>query len=149
MQILVFGKDRNTLKWINEQVISTTQYSFAVNASTLPEALMLLKSVHFDAVIYDIPLSRNHSKESLKELIQISGAVPVIVLTSVLTLPAAVEAVEAGADTYLLKETTEAGKFAEYIRMTAFKKLDYIRQQTMRVILPHVYKDVEPNMLRY
>jgi len=122
MQIMIFGKDKNTIKWVDEQVIESDRIKIGVHVLTTTEAETLLKSMCFDVVLYDVSQPENDTVEIVTELLNICGKIPLIILTEALTLPVAVDAVLLGADTYLVKDKAPKGILAECLNIVIAKK---------------------------
>jgi len=122
MQIMIFGKDKNTIKWVDEQVIESDRIKIGVHVLTTTEAETLLKSMCFDVVLYDVSQPENDAVEIVTELLNICGKIPLIILTEALTLPVAVDAVLLGADTYLVKDKAPKGILAECLNIVIAKK---------------------------
>ena len=127
MQILIFGDDNITLEWVNKQIAGSGHFSFAINTSILAEASMLFKSLHFDAVIYDITTSNHQSKEIITQLIDACGKVPLIILTETSALNQAEEALQQGAGMYLIKEKAAPDLLAVCLAKLILKNNDIIK----------------------
>jgi len=122
MQIMIFGKDKNTIKWVDEQVIESDRIKIGVHVLTTTEAETLLKSMCFDVVLYDVSQPENDAVEIVTDLLNICGKIPLIILTEALTLPVAVDTVLLGADTYLVKDKAPKGILAECLNIVIAKK---------------------------
>lgn len=81
MRIMIFGKDKNTIKWVNHQVIESERIKIDVHILTIAEAETLLKSMCFDVILYDVSLPDDNTLETVKELLNICGKIPLIILT--------------------------------------------------------------------
>ncbi|WP_153799874.1 response regulator [Foetidibacter luteolus] len=121
MQILIFGDDKSTLRWVKSQLIKCS-HCYITTAAGIDETMVLLKSLHFDAIIFDISFSGIKVKEIIRELLYIRGNIALIILTAPETLPGAVEAVKMGAETYLVKDKAAPGLLAESLSAVCSKK---------------------------
>ncbi|WP_153798303.1 response regulator [Foetidibacter luteolus] len=138
MQILIYTSSSTTIKWVEDQVVKTGNCSFAVDTCSIAEAGMLLKSIQFDAIVLDVSDTEKQSKQVVKALLELRAQIPVVVVTGVLTLPAAVEAVKLGAETYLLNEKAEPGILAEYIKVVITKKAEVARRYALAEPSPDI-----------
>lgn len=127
MQILIFGDDNITLEWVNKQIAGSGQFSFAINTPILAELSMLFKSLHFEAVIYDITASNHQSKETITQLIDACGKVPLIILAETFALNQAEEALQKGASMYLIKEKAAQDLLAVCLAKLILKNKDIIK----------------------
>lgn len=139
MKILIFGDDKNNYyQWIKEQLAGTSYCSLPVKASDLEEAQMMLRSIYFDAIIYCINNVFDNTNDKMLELKNVARKTPVVMLTGISYFPIAVEAVKAGADTYVVKETVSAGLLINCLNALVSKKFDYINRFSTTGIFPTV-----------
>lgn len=90
---------------INEYLRESNQDKFlTTNCSSLSEALDLVRSEIFDAVILDLGLPDSSGLNSLKKIKELNDTVPVIVLTINESDDTGVAAITSGAQDYLIKE---------------------------------------------
>ena len=82
---------------------SETLFFTVHRAADLPEALSLLESRKFDAVLADVGGRGDVETENLSRLLAQAGEIPVILTTSVYEKTRALEAVRAGAQDYIQK----------------------------------------------
>ena len=129
--MMIFGKDKNTINWVNEQVMEAERSKIGVHITTIAEAGIILKSMRFDAVLYDVSEPEDDVEETVKELLNICGKIPLIILTDAFTLPVAIDAVKFGADTYLVKDKAPKGLLADCLNIVIAKK----REQLNRLIM--------------
>ena len=102
-----------------------------VHAPRLSEALEHVRDGAFDVVLLDLSLPDAHGMETVRRMLQAAPAVPIIVLTGLTDETVAVQAVQAGAQDYLVKGTVEGGPLARAIRYAMERK----RLETERVNL--------------
>jgi signal transduction histidine kinase len=84
--------------------------------STLTAALAALDSRKFDAVLLDLALPDSFGLETFDRLSEIANAIPIVVLTSHDDDALAMQAVQRGAQDYLVKSTTDAQLLQRSIR---------------------------------
>ena len=128
MQMMIFGKDKNTINWVNEQVIKSERSKIGVHMTTIAEAEIILKSMCFDAVLYDVSQPEDDVEQTVKELLNICGKIPLIILTDAFTLPVAIDAVKFGADTYLVKDKAPKGLLADCLNIVIVKKREQLNK---------------------
>jgi len=137
MKILIFGDDKNNYyQWIKEQFANTTYCSLPVIASDLAEAQMMLRSIYFDAIIYCINDVTDKTNEKVAELKSVARKTPVVMLTGVSHFPIAVDALKAGADTYVVKEMASAGLLINCLNALVSKKFDYLNRFSTTGVFP-------------
>ena len=132
MQIMIFGKDKDTIKWVNNQVTASERSKIGVHILTMTEMETLLKSMCFDVVLYDVSQPEDDAPEMVKELLNICGKIPLIILTETLTLPVAVEAVRLGADTYLVKDKAPKGLLSDCLSIVIAKKREQLESAAIK-----------------
>ena len=103
-------------------------------AATLAGALERLAAKRYDAVLLDLSLPDSKGIATLKKLRERHPTVPVIVLMGLDDESAGVEAMQAGAQDYLVKDETTAGTLARAIhhgleRMRAERELQLSRER--------------------
>jgi len=137
MKILIFGDDKNNYyPWIKEQLAGTSYCSLPVKASNLEDAQVMLRSIYFDAIIYCINDVFDNTNEKVQELKTVARKTPVVMLTGISHFPVAVDAIKAGADTYVVRETASAGLLVNCLNALISKKLDYINRFSTTGIFP-------------
>jgi PAS domain S-box-containing protein len=78
-------------------------------AITFEEAKQILKSSdHFDAVVLDLSLPDAHGESLVRDIIQLSGPVPVVVITGFVDQEFGIAALSWGVSDYLLKDELSA-----------------------------------------
>ncbi|HEX2208572.1 MAG TPA: hybrid sensor histidine kinase/response regulator [Longimicrobium sp.] len=102
-----------------------------VHAPRLSEALERVREGTFDVVLLDLSLPDARGMETVRRMLQAAPAVPIIVLTGLTDETVAVQAVQAGAQDYLVKGTVDGGTLARAIRYAMERK----RLETERVNL--------------
>ena len=102
-----------------------------VHASRLSEALEQVAGAAFDVVLLDLSLPDGHGMETVTRMLGAAPSVPIIVLTGLADETVAVQAVQAGAQDYLVKGTVEGGTLARAIRYAMERK----RLETERALL--------------
>lgn len=91
-------------------------------ASDGEQALELFNQTQPDVVLLDINMPKKSGLEVLREIKKINPAITIVMLTSLNAIDAVREAVEGGADNYLLKNN-HPEKIREAIRDVCFRKI--------------------------
>ena len=101
-----------------------------VHASRLSEALELVVTEPPDVVLLDLSLPDAHGMETVARMLRAAPEVPIIVLSGLADETVAVQAVQSGAQDYLVKGTVEGGTLARAIRYAIERKrLDSAKSQ--------------------
>ena len=93
-----------------------------VHAGRMSEALERLSGEMPDVVLLDLSLPDAHGLETVATMLRAAPAVPIIVLTGLSDETVAVQAVQAGAQDYLVKGSVEGGTLARAIRYAMERK---------------------------
>jgi sigma-B regulation protein RsbU (phosphoserine phosphatase) len=93
-----------------------------VHAARMAEALERLGEEAPDVVLLDLSLPDAHGLETVATMLQAAPAVPIIVLTGLSDETVAVQAVQAGAQDYLVKGTVEGPTLGRAIRYAMERK---------------------------
>ncbi|HEX6370819.1 MAG TPA: hybrid sensor histidine kinase/response regulator [Longimicrobium sp.] len=93
-----------------------------VHAARLSEALDAIGTAPADVVLLDLSLPDAHGMETVTRMLQAAPDVPIIVLTGLTDETVAVQAVQAGAQDYLVKGSVDGGTLARAIRYAMERK---------------------------
>lgn len=93
-----------------------------VHASRLSEALEQVREGAFGVVLLDLSLPDAHGMETVTRMLDAAPGVPIIVLTGLTDETVAVQAVQAGAQDYLVKGSVDGGTLARAIRYAMERK---------------------------
>lgn len=93
-----------------------------VHAARLSEALDLVATSGADVVLLDLSLPDAHGMETVARMLDAAPTVPIIVLTGLADETVAMQAVQSGAQDYLVKGTVEGGTLARAIRYAIERK---------------------------
>jgi signal transduction histidine kinase len=93
-----------------------------VHASRLSEALELVAAQAPEVVLLDLSLPDAHGMDTVGRMLRAAPEVPIIVLTGLADETIAVQAVQSGAQDYLVKGTVEGGTLARAIRYAIERK---------------------------
>lgn len=93
-----------------------------VHAARLSEALDAVRADPADVVLLDLSLPDAHGMETVTRMLDAAPAVPIIVLTGLTDETVAVQAVQAGAQDYLVKGSVDGGTLARAIRYAMERK---------------------------
>lgn len=93
-----------------------------VHAPRLSDALELVATEAPDVVLLDLSLPDAHGMDTVGRMLRAAPAVPIIVLTGLADETVAVQAVQSGAQDYLVKGTVEGGTLGRAIRYAIERK---------------------------
>ena len=77
-------------------------------AQTLREALDLLKKNEFDIILCDLGLSDSHGLPTLHKLMTVASHLPIVALTGTFDSSLGIDAMQVGAEDYLIKDQVNA-----------------------------------------
>jgi CheY-like chemotaxis protein len=101
LRVLLVDDEQDIIEVIQDRLEA---YGFSVaTAGTGLEALQKLSLERFDGVFLDVKMPQMGGIEALQEIRKRDKKIPVIIITSSSTREAAVEAIEKGANAFLLK----------------------------------------------
>lgn len=104
-----------------------------VHADRLSDALDRIRAEPADVVLLDLSLPDAHGMDTVARMLEAAPAVPIIVLTGLADETVAVQAVQAGAQDYLVKGTVEGGTLGRAIRYAMERKrLETERAELLR-----------------
>lgn len=112
IRILLVENDPETIRTIWNMLHEKSRFQFSVESVTgLPEALERLTANDMDIVLLDLALvSYQAEEEAIQAILEAQPQIALIVLTELENEQAGLQALEAGAQDYLLKE--EIGRYA-------------------------------------
>jgi signal transduction histidine kinase len=123
VRILLVEDNPGDARLLRETLREAPSLSFdLVHASRLSEALELVASEAPEVVLLDLSLPDAHGMETVGRMLQAAPEVPIIVLTGLADETVAVQAVQSGAQDYLVKGTVEGGTLARAIRYAIERK---------------------------
>jgi CheY-like chemotaxis protein len=101
LRVLLVDDEQDIIEVIQDRLEA---YGFSVaTAGTGLEALQKLSLERFDGVFLDVKMPQMGGIEALQEIRKRDKKIPVIIITSSSTREAAIEAIEKGANAFLLK----------------------------------------------
>lgn len=108
LTLLVIEDNPADVRLIQEILLENNQYkqnfSFEfVHADTLKKALTLLAEMSFDIILLDLSLPDSQNLTTIEEIKQVTYNVPIVILSGLIDESIAVEAMQHGAQDYLLK----------------------------------------------
>ena len=113
---------------------------------TLADALAALPTVPFDAVLLDLGLPDSGGLDTLARLQRSAGELPIVVLTSRDDDRLAIAAVQAGAQDYLVKSSTDAQLLTRSLRYAceraALQRALTEREAKFRALVEHSYEAI-------
>ncbi|OND16311.1 hybrid sensor histidine kinase/response regulator [Burkholderia pseudomallei] len=102
---------------IGEALIDVTEFApHVVNAELLSAALECTKRAHFDVVLLDLGLPDAHGLDTFRQFHRQARDDPVLVLTGLDDLSVGLQAIQEGAQDYLLKKRVETPLLSRAIR---------------------------------
>jgi len=96
-------------------------------ASCLSEALQLLKSRKFDAIILDLNLPDSHGVETIRQVTQTGTGAAIVVMTGLDNEQLGVDALELGAQDYLVKGKVDSDSLDRAVTYAITRKNDQNR----------------------
>jgi len=112
-------------------------------ARTLAAALSALPDAPFDAVLLDLGLPDSSGLDTLAQMQRGAGELPIVVLTASDDDLMAIAAVQAGAQDYLVKSSTDAQLLTRSLRYAcervAFRRALIEREAKFRALVDHSY----------
>lgn len=125
MHILTVSNDNTNLEWVKAPLTATGFCINLINALSITEAKMLLESVKFDLVLYDVAFAGMDLSENLKSLTGVGKKIPLIALTDKIGDPLAEKAVQNGAESYMVKDRNKIATMADSFKSIFFKERFY------------------------
>ena len=123
MRVLLVEDSVADARFVRETLFETDRNGFdLVHVRRLSEALARLSSESFDAVLLDLGLPDARGLEALSPVRDAVPDVPVVVLSGLSDEDVAVEAVQSGAQDYLLKGQGDGGLIARSLRYAVERK---------------------------
>jgi signal transduction histidine kinase len=123
VRILLVEDNPGDARLLRETLREAHSLSFdLVHASRLADALELVAAAAPDVVLLDLSLPDAHGRETVGRMLDAAPEVPIIVLTGLADETVAVQAVQSGAQDYLVKGTVEGGTLARAIRYAIERK---------------------------
>ena len=123
IKVLLIEDNPGDTRLLREMLKEATDSLFEVEAADrLASGLDYLKSNPVDAVILDLGLPDSQGLDSFREIYRQSPKVPVLVMTGLADETIGMQAVQEGAQDYLLKGTVEGKLLARIIRFAIERK---------------------------
>ena len=120
----LYIEDNPTDAYLFEEMINSGSQPpcTLTHAQTLREGIAELKSQGYDGVLLDLALEDSKGLQTLTEVVGAAHRLPIIVLTSTEDDQLGVQAIEHGAQDYLVKDDVTLGTFARAIRYAVERK---------------------------
>lgn len=122
INILIVDDHAVVREGLKSIVNSAANMKVTAEAGNVPDALALLKNAAFDLVLLDLTLQERSGMELLKAIKAKNPKLPVLVLSSFGEDQYAMQALKAGADGYLNKESAPESLIAAVERVASGKK---------------------------
>ena len=131
LRILLVEDNRADAVLLQEMLLREAQGQFDFYwTSSLREAFDRIQRKAFDAVLLDLSLPDSHGLDTITRLSAAAPAMPILVLTGLTDEQIASEAVQRGAEDYLVKGQTDARSMVRAIRYAIDRKLAESELQT-------------------
>lgn len=123
MHVLIIADRETDLEWINNSFTATGLVVNIINSSVISEAALLIRSIQFDMVLYDLTFSKECMSYNLKKIASDinNNKTPLIVLTNKQGDPEAKEALKFGANAHLVKDQLKLTLMAESFKSILLK----------------------------
>jgi len=125
LRILVVEDNPGDFVLVSEQIYEEYRTAVVTQAGTLAAARKALEEYDYDAILIDLSLPDSTGIDSVKELIDSAEPVPLIILTAYAGEEMAVQALQLGAQDYLIKDGCNARMLAQSIRHSMERKKLY------------------------
>lgn len=122
INILIVDDHAVVREGLKSIVNSATNMNVTAEAGSVPDALALLKDGAFDVILLDLTLREQSGMELLKAIKAKTPKLPVLILSSFGEDQYAMQALKAGADGYLNKESAPESLIAAVERVASGKK---------------------------
>ena len=123
LEILIVEDNPGDARLLRELLADSGVGEFTVHrAETMREAQARLAAQNFDVVLLDLSLPDAHGLSTVGEALSAAPSIPIIVLTGLDDQSLAVQAVQAGAQDYLVKGQVEPGLLGRSIRYAIERK---------------------------
>jgi signal transduction histidine kinase len=123
MRILLVEDNPGDARLIRELLREASFPLLLTHVERLSEARERVRLEGADVVLLDLSLPDAHGMETVRSMLESAPEVPIIVLTGLNDENAAVEAVQAGAQDFLVKGQVEGGVLARALRYARERKL--------------------------
>jgi signal transduction histidine kinase len=123
VRILLVEDSPGDARLIRETLREAESLRFELtHAERLGDALSAVGAGETDVVLLDLSLPDAHGLDTVGRMLQAAPSLPILVLTGLADETVAVQAVQAGAQDYLVKGTVEGGTLARAIRYAIQRK---------------------------
>ena len=123
IKLLLIDSDQDGACEICEALLDVAPTQFAITqASSLSEAIDLIKNIPFDVVLFDITVAESEGLDAISQLSNINPSLPYIVLSNDDNEDFALEAVKYGAQDYLNKEKAHGNVLIRVVRYAIERK---------------------------
>jgi diguanylate cyclase (GGDEF)-like protein len=142
LKVLLIEDNAGDARLIQEMLKDIATASFESEwVSSLSAGLERLSEIHFDALLLDLGLPDSKGIETLEQLLSQSPEVPVIVLTGLADEMLGIEAVQKGAQDYLVKGPVNSDLLVRAIRYAIERKrlISELRNLSLRDDLTGLY----------
>jgi len=142
LKVLLIEDNAGDARLIQEMLKDIETASFESEwVSSLSAGLKRLSEIHFDALLLDLGLPDSKGIETLEQLLSQAPEVPVIVLTGLADEMIGIEAVQKGAQDYLVKGPVNSDLLVRAIRYAIERKrlISELRNLSLRDDLTGLY----------
>ncbi|HEY9777557.1 MAG TPA: response regulator [Planktothrix sp.] len=113
LQILLIEDSQSDAALMQARLSSVTEFAFTVDHATrLSDAIEMMENSRYDAILVDLNLPDSSGLDTVRKTRKAAGETPVIVLTAMDDRTLVAEAIENGADSYLVKDKADGNRIA-------------------------------------
>jgi PAS domain S-box-containing protein len=149
LRILVVEDNPGDFVLVSEQIYEEYRAAKVTQAGTLAAAKKMVAENDYDAILIDLSLPDSTGIDSVKELIDIAELVPLIILTAYADEQMAIQALQLGAQDYLIKDGCNARMLAQSIRHSMERKKLYETVKTSEEQYRYLFYNNPLPMLTY
>ena len=148
LRVLIVEDDPTDAEFARRSLCAGKRAEFeAVWVTELSEALDRLRDDQFDAVLLDLGLPGYDGLEALQEIRREHGEIPIVVLTGLSDERVAMEAIDAGAQDYLVKGQLTVDSLIRSIRY-AISRQQLLSAAVQRELAVHWAENLQATMLQ-
>lgn len=105
-----------SIQWIGPPLSVNEEGLEVVSSSSLPDLLAHKTPMNADAIVLNLGTFMPTDLDSIRSLVAVMPPVPIIVLADTADIPLIIQAIQAGAGDYLIKQNLKKGDLTESIR---------------------------------